>query len=89
MDNNKVPVDPQERAALIGKQIEMTMKMLAENQILDWGIFAGGGAGYTIAEGSESDVLKRVMQFTPHVKFKVQPVLSIQEVADVMKSMTG
>ena len=89
VDSSKMPTDPNERAALMGKQIEMTKKMLNEGQINDWGIFAGGGAGYTISEGSEADILKRVMQFMPYCKFQVHPVLSIDEVAEVMKSMRG
>ncbi len=89
MDTSRMPTDPNERAALLGKLIEMTKKMMAEGQILDWGILAGGGGGYAIAEGTEADALKRVMQFTPYIKFQVQPVLSIDEVAEVMKSLMG
>jgi len=87
IDNSKMPTDPSERAALIGKQIEMTKKMLAEGQVIDWGIFAGGGAGYAIAEGTEADTLARTLQFAPYIRFKVQSVLSIDEVAEVMKSL--
>ena len=89
VDSSKMPTDPNERAALWGKQLEMTKKMLDEGQITDWGIFAGGGAGYAIAEGTEADTLKRTMQFAPYTKFQVHPVLSIGEVAEVMKSMMG
>jgi len=89
VDSSKMPTDPKERAALFGKQIEMTKKMLAEGQITDWGLFAGGGAGYAIGGGTEADTLKRTMQFTPYIKFQVHPVLSIDEVAEVMKSMMG
>ena len=88
-DNSKMPTNPDERAALFGKLTEMTKKMLDEGQIADWGIFAGGGAGYTISEGTEADVLKRILQFGPYVRFKVHPVLSIDELAQVMKSMMG
>ena len=89
VDNSKWPTDPNEQAALIGKQIEMTKKMLAEGKITDWGIFAGGGAGYAIGEGTEADILKNTMQFAPYIKFQVHSVLSIDEVAEVMKSMRG
>ena len=89
MDNSKISTDPNERAALIGKQIEMTKKSLGEGQITDWGLFAGGDAGYAIGEGTAMDSFKGTMQFTPYVKFQVHPVLSIDEVAEVMKSMMG
>ena len=89
VDNSKMPTDPNERASLIGKQIEMTKKMLDEGQISDWGIFAGGGAGYAIGEGTEADIFKRTMQFGPYIKFQVYPVLSIDEMSEVMKSLMG
>ena len=88
-DMSKIPTDPNEQAALIGKQMEMTKKALDEGQITDWGLFAGGGAGYAIGEGTAIDSYRGVMQFSPYVKFKTIPVLSIDEVAEVMKSMMG
>ena len=89
IDNSRWPADSKERAALIGKQLEMTKKMLDEGKITDWGIFAEGGAGYSIGVGTEADTLKRTMQFAPYIRFKVQPVLSIAEAAEVMKSLMG
>ena len=89
VDNSKMPTDPNERAALIGKRIEMTKKMLDEGQITDWGIFAGGNAGYAIAEGTEADMLKGTMPFMPLIKFHIHPVVSIDKVVEVMKSMAG
>jgi hypothetical protein len=88
-DSSKMPTDPNERAALFGKLMEMTKKMLAEGEVTDWGMFAGGGAGYSIGEGTEADTLKRTMQFAPYIKFQVHPVLSIDKVAEVMKSIMG
>ena len=84
---SKVPTDPNEQAALTQKQMEMTKKALDEGQITDWGIFAGGGAGYAIGEGNATDMFSGAMQFSPYVKFKAMTVLSIDEVAEVMKSM--
>lgn len=88
-DNSKMPTNPSEQAALIGKQMEMTKKALDDGKITDWGIFAGAGAGYAISEGTAADSLQGAMQFSPYVKFNTIPVLSIDEVAEVMKSMMG
>ena len=88
-DMSRMPADPNERGALIGKQMEMTKKALDEGQITDWGIFAGGGAGYAIGEGETADMFRGAMQFTPYVKFKAMTVLTIDEAAEVMKSMMG
>jgi len=86
-DMSRIPVDPNEQAALHGKHLEITKKMLDEGQMTDWGIFAGGGAGYAISEGTASDSLRNIMPFSPYIKFKVLSVLSLDEVAEVMKSM--
>ena len=86
---NLMPANPTERAALIGKQIEMTKQALKDKKIIDWGLYASGNAGYAIGEGTTQDALKGAMQFDPYVKFQTIPVLSIDEVADVMKSMMG
>jgi len=87
MDYSRMPVDQNERMAIIGKQIEMTKQMLDEGRISDWGLFAGGGAGYGIGPGDATEVLKNVMVFVPFVKFQSYPVLSMDEVAQVYKSM--
>ena len=89
IDTSRTPTDPKERVALWSKQIEATQKMLAEGQILDWGIFAGGSAGYSISEGNEVDALKRAMLFSPNIKFEVKPVLTADAVAKLLQSMKG
>ena len=87
MDMSRMPADPSERMALLGKQLETTKKMLDEGRISDWGLFAGGGAGYGIGPADAAEVLKNIMVFVPYVKFHSHPVLSIDEVAEVMRSM--
>ena len=89
IDNSRLPTDPKERATRQMQQLEAIKKMLAEGQILDWGLFAGGGAGYAISEGAESDMLRRTLPFGPSVKFHLHPILSVDQVIDVMKSMQG
>jgi hypothetical protein len=84
-----LPADPRQRGEILGKMIEMTKKALDDRRISDWGLFAGGDAGYCIGEGTEADALRGAMQFTPYYKFTVHPVLSLQQVAEVMKSISG
>jgi hypothetical protein len=86
---SKMPVDPNERAKIIATQIGTVKKMRAEGKLADWGIFAGGAAGYGIAEGTPSDVLKLTMPFAPYIKSHVHPVLSIEEAEAVLKSLSG
>ena len=84
-----MPVDPKQRAELLGKMMEMTKKAMDDRQITDWGIFPGGSSGYAIGEGSVADMLKGTMQFAPYIRFTVHPVLSLKEMGEVMKSMMG
>jgi hypothetical protein len=84
-----MPVDPKKRAEVLGKTMEMTKQALNSHQIIDWGLFASGDAGYAIGEGTSADMLKGSMQFAPYFKFNVHPVLSLNEVGEVMKSMMG
>lgn len=86
---SKWPTDPKEQAALMGKQMELTKQGLDEGRVTDWGIYAGAGAGYAITEGTAVDALRGATQYMPYVKFQVHPVLSINEVAELMKSMMG
>jgi hypothetical protein len=84
-----MPIDPKQRAEVLGKTMELTKQGLNSGQVKDWGIFPGGNAGYAIGEGTDADMLKGSMQFSPYFKFTVHPVLSLQQVAEVMKSMMG
>jgi hypothetical protein len=85
----RLSTDPNEQAAVLGKMMEMTKQAMDKGDITDWGIYAGGAAGYGIAEGTAVDALRGAMLFMPYVKFQVHPVLSMGEVAELMKSMTG
>ena len=87
MDYSRMPADPKERMAMQKKQLEAVIKMLNEGEIIDWGIFPGGGSGFGISEGTEADALRRAMQFIPYAKFQTFPVLSASEVVEVMKSL--
>ena len=87
VDSSRMSTDPKERVATMAKMLEMTKKMLDAGEITDWGIFAGGGGGYVIGERPAAEVLKSTLGFAPHIKSHVYPVLSIDEVAEVMKSL--
>ena len=84
MNINAIPVDPAQQAAIYGRLGAITQKALESGKVKDWGIFAGGWAGYTIADETSAETLTRALQFSPYVKFQVNPVLGI---ADVMKIM--
>ncbi len=84
-----IPTDLKQRADLYHKWMEMVKQRLDSNQTEDWGIFAGGSAGYSISEGTAIDWLKASLMFGPYIKFTVYPVLSSKETTEAMKSMTA
>ena len=65
---------------------ELVRKDLASGVCRDWGSFPGEAAGYTVLEGSETDVMKLTMQYVPFFKFKVHPVSDIDTVVEFLAS---
>jgi hypothetical protein len=87
MNINSLPTDPAEQAAIYGRLAAITKQALDSGKVKDWGIFAGGGAGYSIADEASAETLGRALQFAPYIKFQVHPVLGMADVMKVMQSM--
>ena len=83
------PVDPKERGAAYDLLLSMVKQDINKGLSTDWGNFVGEGSGYCIAEGSEVEINKMVQQYAPYVTFKTHPVVSLEQVDEVIKSMTG
>ncbi len=84
---SSLPSDPAAQAAIWGRFGEITKKAMDSGKVKDWGIFAGGFAGYSIADEATTETLSRALQFSPYIKATVHPVLSLPEVMKVMQSM--
>jgi hypothetical protein len=87
MDPAVMPKDPAEQMAVFGKLGQITKSSLDSGKVKDWGIFAGGWAGYSIIDEPATETLTRSFQFTPYVKLKVNPVVGINDVMQIMQSM--
>ena len=48
--------------------------------MIDWGEYCDLSGGYTLAEGTEADILSELMKWTPYVIFDVKLVLSVDQV---------
>jgi hypothetical protein len=83
------PVDPKERGAGYELLLSMVKQDIEKGLSKDWGNFVGEGSGYCIVEGSEVEINKMVQQYAPYVTFKTHPVVSWEQVVEVIKSMTG
>ena len=84
-----IPADPKERGAAYDLLLSMVKQDIEKGLSKDWGNFVGEGSGYCIAEGSEVEINKMVQQYAPYVTFKTHPVVSLEQVDEVIKSMTG
>jgi hypothetical protein len=52
-----------------------------------WGMNPGGNHGFSVTEGDEKEIFAMIAQCIPHVKFKVEPMLDIDEVIATLKAM--
>jgi hypothetical protein len=89
VDPSRVPVDAKERAAAWGLLTEMVKQDLKSGTAKDWGAFVGEINGYAIHEGTEVEVGNELVQFAPYVSFKVHPISSVDQITEVIKSMSG
>lgn len=83
------PVNPKERGAGFESLMSMVKQDIEKGLSKDWGNFVGEGSGYCIVEGSEVEINKMVQQYAPYATFKTHPVASLEQVEEVIKSMTG
>lgn len=83
------PVDPKERGAGYELLIAMVKQDKKRGLTKYWGNFVGEGSGFTIVEGSEVDINKMVQQYTPYVKFKTHPFVTLEQAAEVIASLSG
>jgi len=87
LDQTRIPLSPQERAAIWDPFMDMVEQDIAKGISKDWGIFVGEVGGYISAEGTEVEIGNMLQQYVPHVQFKVHPVMSISQVREVIKAL--
>ena len=87
LNNSLAPIDAKERGALWLAMTETVKQDLAEGRDSDWGCFVGETKGYSIGTQSEKDLAKTLQQFYPYVTFEVHQVLTVDEMAEVIKSL--
>lgn len=88
VDSSRAPTDAKERGAMWGMMADMIKQDLKEGLEEDWGCFVGKPSGYSISERSEIDIAKDLQRFYPYVTFEVQQVMTIDEMSEVIQSLT-
>ena len=86
---DKAPADPKERGALWLGMTEMIKQQMKEGTTLDWGCFVGETRGYSIGGQDYIALSNNLQQYFPYITFEVHQVMSIDDVAEVSKSLTG
>ena len=81
------PKDPEERKKLIMSFMEQTKKSVDDGMLKMYGISVGGGHGFAISEQDPKEIYAATSAYFPYIRFKIKPMLSIDEAIDVMKAM--
>lgn len=84
-DMDRIPEDTGEQLALYARLVDF-VKEDFKSGMLDWGEFVGGHAGYAIAEGTEQEIAMGLTKYMPYLKFKANPVISIEQVEEILKA---
>ncbi len=87
VDPSRVPLDLKERGALWLGMVSMIRQQISDGVTTDWGAFVGENKGYSVGETSEIELAKLLNQFYPYVLFEVHQVASIDDLAEVAKSL--
>jgi len=88
VDQNKVPISPQERGAGWGALIDMVKENLKKGIMKDWGAFVGEINGYAVVEGTEVEIGNLIQQSVPWVFFETKAIASVEQVDEVIKALT-
>ncbi len=87
LDPAKVPADRKKRAALWGPMIQMVKQQIKDGTTKGWGVFAGGLKGFSVIEGDEVRLSKNVQKYLPYVTFTAHPIISVDQMAEVIEDL--
>ena len=82
LDNTRIPIDPKERGEAYGLFMAMVRQDIEKG-------FVGEGNGYTVAEGTELEVMKTLEQYVPYCRYKIHPIASESQVNQLVKALSG
>ena len=82
LDITRTPEDPETRKSQWRTLQDMVVKQLEGGDLKDWGLYVGEGKGYCILEGTDADVAKFTLVYSPYVIFEVKQVRTIQQAID-------
>jgi len=86
IDSARVPISAKERGTAWLACVEMVKADIKKGLTKDWGAIPGALKGYTIAEGTEVEIMNTLLQYAPYVKFEVHPVASLAQIEQSIKA---
>lgn len=89
VDTSKVPISPQERGAAWTMMVNMIKQDMKDGKITDWGCFAAETRGFAVSTQTDVELAKNLQRFYPFITFDVHQVVTIDQVAEVAKSLAG
>ena len=89
LNRDKMPDDPKVRGEGWAMMLEMIKQDLEAGIDTDWGCFVGETKGYTVSESDPVELMKLMQRFAPYVVFEARQVLSVDDVIEVAKSISG
>jgi hypothetical protein len=85
IDTARIPESPEEQIRHHTMMVNMVKEDLKRGKTLDWGMFAGGElGGYAIFNGTEQEITMENWKYSPYIKFKIYPILSVNQVAEMI-----
>ena len=86
-DESKIPIDAAERQVGWQMATEMVRQDMKDGLVKDYGVFMGQPNGFTIAEGTEEAITNMAIKFMPFFRFKIIPIISIDQVEAAIKTI--
>jgi hypothetical protein len=87
MNPNAPSPPPEELPKHWLKLTEMTKGDLQSGVIKDFGLTVDGSMGYAISELGEKELYASLLKYSPWLQFKVHPMLSIDESAEIIQKV--
>ena len=87
IEESRLPEETEARGALVSGLLDQLKTDQQKGKIKEWGAFLGGGKGFCLVEGGDTDVAALMHRYRPYVRFESQPYLSLSRVEDMLKSL--
>lgn len=87
MEESKLPQETEARGAVVSGLLDQVKADQQKGKIKEWGAFLGGGKGFCLVEGEDTDIAALMHRYRPYVCFESQPYLSLSRVEDMLKGL--